>query len=200
MPWTSVTSAPATLQARATARPVFPEERFVNTRTGSSGSAVAPAVTTTWRPSSAWEETARATPVTTAPSVAIFALPSSIRGSTNSTPHASSWSSASSTPGWSYIGSCIAGAHTTGTPAPRAVVAHVVTGVSSTALATLPTVFAVAGASSRTSAHPSLPHSSTCSTRPVISVTTSCSVANSSAHGWMIPFAAGVITALTAAP
>ena len=66
--------------------------------------------------------------------------------------------------------------------------------------AILPTVLAVAGAISNTSAHPSRPQRSTCSTRPVISVTTSRSVANSRAHGWMIPWALSLINARTFAP
>src|SRR6056297_2067613 len=94
----------------------------------------------------------------------------------------------------------MAGAITTGTSAPSAVVAQVVTGVSSTAAAIFPAVFAVAGASSSTSAHPSRPHSSTCSTLPVISVTTGSSVAKSTAHGWTMFVAEGDMTARTLAP
>ena len=170
------------------------------TRTGSIDSLVAPLVTTTCSPASGRSPAARATSQTIASSLAILAFPSSRRGSTNSTPHSETVSMASSTPGWSYIGSCIAGAMTTGVSAPSAVVAHVVTGVSSTAPAILPTVLAVAGAISKTSAQPSYPQSSTCSTLPVISVTTSLSVANSTAQGWTIPRALSVITPRTAAP
>jgi hypothetical protein len=79
-------------------------------------------------------------------------------------------------------------------------VAVVVTGESSMAAAIFPTVFAVAGAIRKTSAQPSRPHSSTCSTLPVISVTTGASVANSTAHGWTIPCALSVVTARTLAP
>ena len=198
--WIRVTSAPRMWQARATSRPVRPDARLVSTRIGSIASLVAPPVTTMWRPARSCVVVARAVAVTMASSVAILAFPSSILGSTNSTPHDSTRSMASRTPGWSYIGSCIAGAMTTGTSAPRAVVAVVVTGVSSTAPAILPTVLAVAGAIRSTSAQPSRPQRSTCSTRPVISVTTSCSVANSSAHGWMTPVALSLINARTDAP
>jgi len=53
--------------------------------------------------------------------------------------------------------SCIAGATTTGIPCPSAVVAKVVTGVSSIPQAIFPMVFAVQGATSRRSAAPPSP-------------------------------------------
>src|SRR5258706_14478918 len=49
-PDTSVTRAPASIAARATAYPIFPELRFVRPRTGSIGSKVGPAGTRTWVP------------------------------------------------------------------------------------------------------------------------------------------------------
>ena len=49
------------------------------------------------------------------------------------------------TAGLLYMESCIAGAMATGIPDPRATVAKDVTGVSSMPLASLDTVFAVAG-------------------------------------------------------
>jgi hypothetical protein len=52
-PATSVTFAPASRAARATAKPILPELELVITRTGSIGSSVGPAVTTTRLPSSA---------------------------------------------------------------------------------------------------------------------------------------------------
>ncbi len=65
---------------------------------------------------------------------------------------------------------CMAGTTTTGKPLPSAVVAKVVTGVSSMPQAILPTVFAVQGATRSRSARPPSPHHCTCSTSPVIAV------------------------------
>jgi hypothetical protein len=53
-PLMSVTSAPASRAARATAYSIFPELVLVRTRTGSTGSSVGPAVTTTFRPARAF--------------------------------------------------------------------------------------------------------------------------------------------------
>jgi len=61
---------------------------------------------------------------------------------------------------------CIAGTTMTGIPEPMAVVAKVVTGVSSIPRATFATVFAVAGAMRRREADPSSPQNATCSTIP----------------------------------
>ncbi len=81
------------------ASPVAPEARLVSTRIGSMVSLVAPLVMTILVSASESGVVARATAVTMAASVAILALRSSIRGSTNSTPHDSTRSIASSTPG-----------------------------------------------------------------------------------------------------
>ena len=53
-PATSVTSAPASRAARATAKPILPLDRLVRPRTGSIGSKVGPAVISTRLPSSAF--------------------------------------------------------------------------------------------------------------------------------------------------
>jgi hypothetical protein len=53
-PLTSVTSAPASRHARATANPIFPELALVIMRTGSIGSSVGPAVISTRLPDSAF--------------------------------------------------------------------------------------------------------------------------------------------------
>ena len=79
------------------------------------------------------------------------------------------------------MASCMAGTTATGLPLPRAVVAKVVTGVSSMPQAILPMVLAVAGAMSSRSAWPPTPQNCTCSTRPVISVITGWAVAYSRA-------------------
>jgi len=163
-------------------------------------SVVAPLVTTTWVSSSDCSVTARAVSMTMASSLAIFAFPSSIRGSTKSTPHSSTRSMASSTPGWSYIGSCIAGAITTGTPAPSAVVAHVVTGCRRRRrLSCRPCSRSRVRRATR---RPTRRRRTVrrASTRPVSSVTTSFPVAYSSDHGWTMLRALPVITARTVAP
>ena len=51
---TRVTSAPRAAATSAKAAPCFPDERLPRNRTGSSGSRVPPAVTTTRRPPSDW--------------------------------------------------------------------------------------------------------------------------------------------------
>jgi len=73
--------------------------------------------------------------------------------------------------------SCMAGATTTGRPAPSAVLANVVTGVSSMPRAILQSVFAVQGAMSSRSAHPPSPQNVTCSTCPESAVIASFPVA-----------------------
>ena len=79
-----------------------------------------------------------------------------MRGGTTVTPSASRRSRFSATARWRYMVSCMAGTTTTGMPLPSAVVAKVVTGVSSMPHAILPTVFAVQGATRRRSALPVL--------------------------------------------
>ena len=54
MPWTSVTLAPRATAAAAMATPIRPVERLPMKRTGSMGSAVPPAVTTTCHPARSW--------------------------------------------------------------------------------------------------------------------------------------------------
>ena len=76
---------------------------------------------------------------------ATFALPSETRGPMNVTPHSLSLAMLAETAGLVYMESCMAGAMATGMPDPRATVAKDVTGVSSMPLASLDTVFAVAG-------------------------------------------------------
>ncbi len=60
--------------------------------------------------------------------------------------------------------------------------------------AIFPMVLAVAGAMRRRSALPPTPQNSTCSTLPVILVTTGFSLAYSRAYGWMISMAAQLMT------
>ena len=79
------------------------------------------------------------------------------------------------------MASCIAGTTATGLLLPKAVVANVVTGVSSMPEAIFPMVLAVAGATRNRSALPPTPQNSTCSTFPVISVITGCADAYSRA-------------------
>jgi len=112
---------------------------------------------------------------------AILALPSSRRGSIRQTPICRKVSRFFSTAGWRYMASCIAGTTATGLPLPRAVVANVVTAVSSMPQAILPMVLAVAGTTSRRSAAPPTPQNWTCSTFPVISRTTGLELAYSRA-------------------
>ena len=54
-----VTDAPRSRAASAMAAPIFPDDRLPMNRTGSSGSRVPPALTTTWRPSRSPERTNR---------------------------------------------------------------------------------------------------------------------------------------------
>ena len=112
---------------------------------------------------------------------AILALPSSRRGSMSRTPICRRVSRFRSTAGWRYMASCMAGTTATGLPLPRAVVANVVTGVSSMPQAILPMVLAVAGATSSRSAAPPTPQNWTCSTLPVISRITELPLAYSRA-------------------
>ena len=101
---------------------------------------------------------------------------------------------------------CMAGAITTGSPAPIAVVAKIETSVSGMACAIFPMVLAVHGAiSSRSAALPLLlsptsPQYSTHETLPVHCVIGCRPVAHSIASGWMIRCADSVITACTTAP
>ncbi len=89
----------------------------------------------------------------------------------------------------------------TGMPPPSAVVANVVTGVSSTPIAILDMVLAVAGAMSiRSHLSGTSPQNETCWTLPSISVVTGLPEANSSAHGWMIVWASLDMTTWTSAP
>ncbi|OQC68781.1 MAG: hypothetical protein BWX50_01144 [Euryarchaeota archaeon ADurb.Bin009] len=154
---TTVTSAPSRKASSASARPICPVDRVVRTRTSSKGSAHAPLVMRTRLPASGRPETARAAWRTIVSISATFAFPSSIRGATMSIPQERSRSRFSTTPGWRYMLSCIAGATTTGIPRPSAVVAKVVAGVSSIPAAILPMVFAVQGAMRRRSAAPPSP-------------------------------------------
>ena len=86
-------------------------------------------------------------------------------------------------------------------PVPTAVVRNVVTGVSSIPWTIFPMVLAVAGATRTRSACPERsPHISTCSTFPVISVTTGLPVANSMEYAPTISCAFSVITPNTSAP
>jgi len=88
----------------------------------------------------------------------------------------------SSTTGCLYIAACMAGITSTGTPEPMAVVAKVVTGVSSIPRAILDIVLAVAGATRSRSARGSRsPHRATCSTAPVSSEIGRIPAANSMA-------------------
>ena len=165
-----MTSAPRRYASSAIARPIRPLDRVVSTRTSSTVSRQDPLVTSTRRPASGLSSTARSASSTITSVSAIFARPSSMRGGTTVTPSAPRRARFSATALWRYMVSCMAGTTTTGMPLPSAVVAKVVTGVSSMPHAILPTVFAVQGATRRRSACPSSPHQSTCSTSPVIAV------------------------------
>ncbi|VVB69632.1 Uncharacterised protein [uncultured archaeon] len=142
----------------------------------------------------------RSTSRTTREEFAIFALPSSTLGSITTTPMARRVSRFLMTAWWQYMASCIAGTTMTGLRLPRAVVANVVTDVSSIPHAILPMVLAVAGTIISKSAFPPTPQNSTCSTRPVISVITGFWLAYSRAFGCSIWRAAGLMTQCTTAP
>jgi len=170
--WTRVTSAPRLRASRARATPVFPEARLVRILMGSMDSAFEPLVIRILFPLRSAGPSSLSTSCTTRWLSANLALPSSMRGSMRATPISLRICRFRMTAGWRYMASCMAGTTATGLPLPRAVVAKVVTGVSSMPLAILPMVLAVAGATRKRSAFPPTPQNKTCSTRPVISVIT----------------------------
>ncbi len=198
--WTTVTSAPRRNASSASSRPIAPLDRVVSTRTSSTFSRQGPLVISTFFPASGRPATARSHASTISSVPAIFALPSAITGSTSTIPHDFSFARFSITAGCRYMLWCMAGMMITGFLLPSAVVAKVVTGVSSIPHAIFPMVFAVQGAISRRSALPPSPQSPTCSTRPVIRVIAGSPEAYASASGATIPQAAALITTLTFAP
>ena len=102
---------------------------------------------------------------------------------------------------WSYIDICIAGTIRIGIFDPIAVVAKVVTVVSSMPCAIFEIVLAVHGQmSSRSAGFFTCPQNVTCSVAPVNSVIGFFPVANHIASGCMIFVAFGVITGITFAP
>ena len=122
-PVTSVTSAPRSHAARASACPIFPEERFPTKRTASSGSRVGPEVTSTLAPERVPQGcTARPTASTMADGSAIRPgpLPSPaarrpVAGPTRWCPGAASRRARfARVLGWANILSFMAGANTTG--------------------------------------------------------------------------------------
>ena len=70
-PQTSVTSAPASRAARASAKPILPDERLVMPRTGSMASKVGPAVSSSLRPASGlgWKKAISASRISAASSM-----------------------------------------------------------------------------------------------------------------------------------
>ena len=131
---------------------------------GSRASALEPLVITILFPARSPGPRSLSTSQTIAALSAILALPSSRRGSISKTPMPRRASRFRSTAGWRYMASCMAGTTATLLPLPKAVVAKVVTGVSSMPQAILPMVLAVAGATRSMSASPPTPQNWTCST------------------------------------
>ncbi len=120
---TRVTLAPRDAASSATACPCLPEERLPMKRTGSMGSRVPPAVTTTRRSSRSWRESSARRASTTATMEAGSArrpAPTSppasrpLSGSTTCTPRDLSRRRFSCTAGCSHISVCMAGQTTTG--------------------------------------------------------------------------------------
>ncbi|VVB85268.1 Uncharacterised protein [uncultured archaeon] len=128
---TSVTSAPLLKASSASSTPVFPEARLVSILIGSMASAVAPPVMIMRFPASVFLHSVLSTRSTISSVEAILAAPSSITGFMNSTPSSVSFPMFSITMGWLYMDSCIAGTIIIGMPEAKAVVAKVVTLVSS---------------------------------------------------------------------
>ncbi len=116
---TSVTSAPRAAASAAIAYPIFPEERLPMKRTGSIGSRVPPAVTSTFQPSSG-RARSRAAASTISAGSAIRPTPSSppasapVSGPMRCAPRLSSAAMLCLVAGCSHISVCIAGANSTG--------------------------------------------------------------------------------------
>ncbi len=121
---TSVTLAPRAAAVRASAYPCLPEERLPRNRTGSSGSRVPPALTTTWRPARSGPAAPRASTrrqiSNSSPGSGSLPLPVSTpvsrptAGSITTAPRRRSTATFSRVAGCSHISVCIAGAKTTG--------------------------------------------------------------------------------------
>ncbi len=152
----SVTSAPASTAAKASARPIVPLERFPMYRTGSSASRVPPADTTTRRPLS-WPARPRTDrtanrmlarePRRPSPWAPDARYPRS--GSTIVAPSCRSVSTFLRVAGWCHIWCSIAGAITSGASVASATAPIM---FSTIPLARWAMAFAVAGATSTTSA------------------------------------------------
>ncbi len=151
----SSTSAPRMYAASASSAAVSPLERLVITLTRSIGSSEAPPMTSTFRPARSPGPSRLMTAATMSPTGTILAFLSSILGPISSTPISRRASMFLFTPGCSSIDACMAGATRTGMPPPMAMVAMVVTAVSSMASAILDSVLAVHGEMSRRSARSS---------------------------------------------
>ena len=165
LPFTSVTSAPRSRAASASAKPIFPLESLVRKRTGSSRSRVAPAVTSTFSPARSFSP-ARISPIfsTISAGSLIRPAPSSpqarmpVPGPTNRTPRFRRVSTFCRVASAVHMPVFMAGATSTG-----AFVASTVVLSMSSAMpqAILARIFAVAGAITNTSASLA---SATCST------------------------------------
>lgn len=170
-PVISVTSAPRDFASSARYIPVFPEPGFVMILMGSMYSIVGPAVISIFF-------FLRSFFLNLSHTVSIMmsvdcrrALFPTISGSMNIMPRFFRRSMFSIIAGLSYMDSCIAGTIMMGISDPCAVVAKVVTVVSSIPHAILDIVFAVAGAiMSKSALFSCLPQSCTCSILPVSSV------------------------------
>src|SRR5258705_8698139 len=178
----SVTRAPRATAVRANAYPCLPEDRLPRYRTGSSGSRVPPAVTTTCRPAS---EASAAVPrrntrcATSKISTGSGSRPLPVSapvsrpeaGSITITPRDRSVATFATVAGCSHISVCIAGTSTTGQ---RAVSSVFVSRSSASPCAALASRSAVAGATTTRSAH-----------WPIATCGTSCTSAHTPvATGW----------------
>src|SRR6185436_19030117 len=119
-PATSTTRAPRRAASAARENPILPLERLPRKRTGSTGSKVGPAVTTTVRPVRGPGRAASSTAAAISSGSAILPRPTSPEasgpstGPTIRTPRRRRVSTFSRTAGWSHIVECMAGAATTG--------------------------------------------------------------------------------------
>jgi len=119
-PATSVVAAPASAQARASAKPILPELEFVSPRTGSSASKVGPAVSTTRLPASSfgWRMATSAAKISCASSMRPAPTSpqacSPLAGPRMATPSAASWTTLRCVAGFSHIWRFIAGATSRG--------------------------------------------------------------------------------------
>ncbi len=156
---TRTTSAPRAAATRASAYPCLPDERLPRKRTGSSGSRVPPAVTTTRRPVSAPEARRRSSSRTQTakrssgsgrrPGPESRPVSRPVAGGTTCTPRSPSVATLAWVAGCSHISVCMAGAMTTGQ---RAVSRTLVSRSSAWPVAARASRSAVAGATTTRSA------------------------------------------------